>query len=209
MKLAGRALTNERVVAGPGRSARIDYLTRGEAERLFRAIPRGAIRDRLLFDLAYRYGLRRGEAVALRMDHISTKSVWIDRLKGGVSGEYPVHPQTRALLARYLGSAERRGSPYLFPSPADAARPLSASTVYLRFRQYARRAGLPDRLQHPHVLRHSIAVHLMNAGWDASDVQDWLGHRDIQSTMVYAVVTTRRRLRNFTRTLRSREIARS
>ena len=35
----------------------------------------------------------------------------------------------------------------------------------------------------------------MNAGWDAADAQDWLGHRDIASTMVYAAVTKRREAR--------------
>jgi site-specific recombinase XerD len=65
--------------------------------------------------------------------------------------------------------------------------------IYHLFRSYAESAELPEDRRHPHVLRHSIAVHLMNAGWDAADVQDWLGHRDIASTMVYATVTNKRR----------------
>lgn len=68
---------------------------------------------------------------------------------------------------------------------------MSVSTIYQLFRAYAEAAGLPPDRRHPHVLRHSIAVHLMNAGWDAADVQDWLGHREIASTMVYAAVTNK------------------
>jgi len=47
----------------------------------------------------------------------------------------------------------------------------------------------------------------MNVGWDAADVQDWLGHRDITSTMVYAAVTSKRREANYERALLSSEIA--
>ena len=47
----------------------------------------------------------------------------------------------------------------------------------------------------------------MNAGWDAADVQDWLGHRDIASTMVYAAVTNRRREQKYEEALLSDEIA--
>ena len=40
----------------------VPYLTREEVERFFHAIPQPNLRDRLLFDLIYRHGLRRGEA---------------------------------------------------------------------------------------------------------------------------------------------------
>jgi site-specific recombinase XerD len=56
-------------------------------------------------------------------------------------------------------------------------------------------------------LTRSAAVHLMNAGWDVADVQDWLGHREISSTMVYAAVTSKRRAANHERSLFSTEIA--
>ena len=53
----------------------------------------------------------------------------------------------------------------------------------------------------------ALLVHLMNAGWDAADVQDWLGHRDIASTMVYAAVTNKRREAKYEEALLSEEIA--
>jgi integrase/recombinase XerD len=57
------------------------------------------------------------------------------------------------------------------------------------FRRYAEAANLPSDRRHPHVLRHSIAVHLLNAGWDLVDVQHWLGHASIISTQIYAQVS--------------------
>lgn len=184
----------------------IAYLTKEEVERFFSVIPERDGRDRLLFDVMYRHGLRRGEAALLRREHVAER-IWITRLKGGVSGEYPIHPNTRRLLWAYISARGEDGNPYLFPSRQSGAGPMSESMIYALFRRYAEAAGLPEDRQHPHVLRHSIAVHLMNAGWDAADVQDWLGHRDIGSTMVYAAVTNKRRTAKYEEALLSEEIA--
>lgn len=184
----------------------ISYLSKEEMEHFFRAIPTRNSRDRLLFDLIYRYGLRRTEAALLRRDHLSEGRIWVTRVKNGFSGEYPIHPSTRRLLWAYLN--DQRAEPdYLFPSRQRRGAAISASTVYALFRRYAVAAQIPTDRRHPHVLRHSIAVHLMNAGWDAADVQDWLGHRDITSTMVYAAVTNKGREANYERALASSEIA--
>jgi site-specific recombinase XerD len=129
------------------------------------------------------------------------------RLKSGVSGEYPIHPATRRLLWAYLSDRSDDDNPYLFPSRQSGLRPMSASMVYALFWRYADAANIPRERQHPHVLRHSIAVHLMNAGWDVADVQDWLGHRDIASTMVYATITNKRREAKYEEALLSEEIA--
>ena len=183
------------------------YLSKVEVERFFDAIPASRSRDRLLFDVIYRYGLRRIEAASIRREHLSDGRIWISRAKGGVSGEYPIHPITRRLLWTYLAERVEDDSPYLFATRQSRTQPMSASTIYQLFVKYADDAHLPADRRHPHALRHSIAVHLMNAGWDASDVQDWLGHRDIASTMIYAAVTNRRREAKYEEALLSDEIA--
>jgi integrase/recombinase XerD len=183
------------------------YLTKAEVERLFAAIPPDNARDRLLFDVIYRYGLRRTEAILIRREHLTDGRIWITRRKGGISGEYPIHPTTRRLLWTYLAELGDDRRPYLFVSRQSDVWPISASTIYHLFRGYAEAAELPSDRRHPHVLRHSIAVHLMNAGLDAADVQDWLGHRDIASTMVYAAVTNKRREAKYEEALLSEEIA--
>lgn len=183
------------------------YLTKAEVEQLFAAIPDTDRRSRLLFDVIYRYGLRRTEAALIRREHLSEGRIWITRIKGGVSGEYPIHPMTRRLLWAHLAERGTDGRPFLFLSRQSAMHPLSASTIYHLFQKYADAAALPIDRRHPHVLRHSIAVHLMNAGWDVADVQDWLGHRDIASTMVYAAITNKRREARYEEALLSNEIA--
>lgn len=183
------------------------YLTKAEVERFFHVIPRENSRDRLLFDVIYRHGLRRREAVRIRREHLTDGRIWVTRVKGGVSGEYPIHPATRRLLWAYLNERGEDENPYLFTTRQSRLVPMSATTIYSLFRRYANQAELPSERHHPHVLRHSIAVHLMNAGWDAADVQDWLGHRDIASTMVYAAVTNKRRAAKYEEALLSEEIA--
>ncbi|MBV8546605.1 MAG: tyrosine-type recombinase/integrase [Acidobacteria bacterium] len=183
------------------------YLTKAEVERLFAAIPDKDGRSRLLFDLIYRYGLRRIEAALIRREHLSDGRIWITRVKGGVSGEYPIHPRTRRLLWAYFAERGEDGRAFLFVTRQSGAGRLSPSTIYQLFQRYAEAAELPVDRRHPHVLRHSIAVHLMNAGWDVADVQDWLGHRDIASTMVYAAITNKRREARYEEALLSNEIA--
>jgi site-specific recombinase XerD len=187
---------------------KIDFLTKEEVESFFAAIPAENLRDQLLFDVIYRHGLRRREAgLILKADHFLDGRIWITRVKNGVAGLYDIHPRTRRLLWAYLNERGDDGRPYLFVSRQSAQRPLSAAMIYHLFRKYAAVAGIPPHRCHPHVLRHSIAVHLMNAGWDAADVQDWLGHRDIASTMVYAAVTNTRRKAKYAEALLSEEIA--
>src|SRR5581483_11722253 len=189
-------------------TGRVAYLSKEEVERFFRTIPAENTRDRLLFDLIYRYGLRRTEAALVRRrEHLSDGRIWITRVKGGHSSEYPIHPRTRRLLWAHLNARAGDANPFLFSSRQSGKRPISAAMIYHLFRKYARAAELPPSKLHPHVLRHSIAVHLMNSGWDIADVQDWLGHRNIGSTMVYAAITNKRREAKYEQALLSDEIA--
>jgi len=186
----------------------VKYLTTAETEALFRAIPESAVRDRFMLDLIYRHGFRRLEAALLRLENVQGNRIWIGRVKNGVSGEYPLHPSTQSLLATYLKRRRNPDNPFLLTSRQSGNdRPLSVSTIYNTFKKYAILAGISQENRHVHVLRHSIAVHLMNAGWSAADVQDWLGHKCISSTMIYGTVSNQRRERNYEATVESEEIA--
>jgi site-specific recombinase XerD len=64
---------------------RIKYLEKEEVLRFFHAIPVEKHRDRTLFDLIYRHGLRRIEATWLRKEWINNSRIWIKRAKNGIS----------------------------------------------------------------------------------------------------------------------------
>ena len=61
--------------------SRIKYLEKEEVYRLFAAIPPENLRDRALFDLIYRHGLRRIEVTWLRKEWLSNGRIWIKRAK--------------------------------------------------------------------------------------------------------------------------------
>ena len=60
-------------------------------------------------------------------------------------------------------------------------------------KKYGENAELPQDKRHFHVLKHSIATHMLEAGPDLRFVQDWLGHANIQNTVIYAALSSRSR----------------
>ncbi|MHB9123924.1 MAG: tyrosine-type recombinase/integrase [Thermoanaerobaculia bacterium] len=126
----------------------IRYLEKEHVEAFFDAIPVASIRDALLFDLMYRHGLRRQEATLIRREHVRDR-IWIRRVKGSVSAEYPIFDRTQRLLSTYLGQVEGEGNPYLFPSRQGAGEAISTSLVYQLFQHYAAEANLPEDRRFP------------------------------------------------------------
>ncbi len=55
---------------------------------------------------------------------------------------------------------------------------------------YGGEAKIPKEKRHFHVLKHSIATHLLDAGADLRFLQDWLGHANIQNTVIYAALVS-------------------
>jgi len=62
--------------------------------------------------------------------------------------------------------------------------------LWYLIQQYGRKAGIPGGKLKFHILKHSIATHLLDAGMDISFVQDWIGHANIRNTMIYARLTS-------------------
>jgi integrase/recombinase XerD len=177
------------------------YLTQAEIRALFAAISN--LRDRTLFGLAYAYGLRVGEIVLLDRDDVDLERgcIRIRRLKGGLSGERPIFRNLLPLVRQYLES-RRDNAEELFTGLRGR---LKKRRIQELFRFYATEAGLPADRRHVHVLRHSAAVHVLDAGEDIDFARDHLGHRSIQSTMTYAQISDARRNRKMRRLERSRE----
>jgi site-specific recombinase XerD len=146
-------------------------------------------RDRALFLLSYRHGLPASEVGLLHTADLDLRKlrIMMHRLKGSFSGEHPLQPDEAKALKAYLRS-RRSDSPILFTSVRD--EPISRRGLDWLIKQYGMKAKLPTEKLHFHVLRHSIATHLLDPGADLRFVQDWLGHSNIQNTVIYAYLSS-------------------
>ena len=112
----------------------------------------------------------------------------IQRVKGGVNGEKLMWRSTAKVLWAYLKERVPKG-PLLF---TDRQGPIKPRRIEQLFKHYKEKAKLLEDF-HVHNLRHSIAVHLLDAKQPLELVQDHLGHRYISSTQVYARISNQRR----------------
>src|SRR3989442_15668597 len=130
----------------------IKFLTEDELACLFSAIH--SVRDRAIFQLAYRNGLRASEVGLLQLRDYDPKAdrIFIHRLKGSNSGHHHlVREEARALRA-WL---KIRGS---FPGPiflSKQKRPIDRTTLHLLMKKYGAAADIPAKLRHFHVLPES------------------------------------------------------
>ena len=165
----------------------ITFLTQDEVRQLFKVIH--SKRDRAIFLVAYRHGLRASEIGLLQRTDVDVKQgrISIHRLKGSLSSVYPMQPDALKAVRSYLRTRADE-SPYLFVSNRNV--PISRFMLHHLMQTYGELAGLPEEKWKFHCLKHSIATHLLDAGADLAFVKDWLGHANIQNTTIYARLTT-------------------
>lgn len=172
----------------------IRFLSVPEIVSLFRAIK--APRDRALFLIAYRHGLRASEVGMLRGDDVdlADSRLTIRRLKGSLGGVHPMQGDELRLLRRHLGcgrrDALRVNRPHLPIFCGRGAAPISRRMLDVLMKKYCEAAGIPPVKAHFHCLKHSIATHLLEAGMGVEAVRDWLGHKNIENTLIYAKLSS-------------------
>jgi site-specific recombinase XerD len=175
------------------KTSTIKFLTEEEIKRFFKVIAAGGNkRDKALFLTGYRHGLRASEIKLLQVVDVDFQKMrlTVRRLKGSYSGVNPIQPDEARYLKAYL-KARASDSPYLFLSRRGL--PISRQMLDVLMKKYGEQAKIPEDKQHFHVLKHSIATHLLDAGADIKFVQDWLGHANIQNTEIYAKLSPRSR----------------
>jgi integrase len=175
-----------------------EYLTEAEVERLMAAAKRNrwGHRDATMVLLAYRHGLRASELVDLRWDQVElrTATLHVRRVKQGSPSTHPIlGDELRAL--RRLQREQEPKSPFVFTSERGA--PFTTAG----FARMIERAGIEAKFgfkAHPHMLRHACGYALANRGHDTRALQAYLGHKNIQHTVVYTALSPTR-FKNFWR----------
>lgn len=147
-------------------------------------------RDRVLLLLAIQTGLRVPELTGLNCSDVTlgTGGSVLCEGKGHKQRVVPLTDPVQTLLGIWLiERAGRPGDPLFL---TRTGRRLSRDAVALRVSTHATTAAprcpsLQGKEIHPHVLRHSCAMSLLQAGVDTSVIALWLGHADVRSTDAY------------------------
>jgi integrase/recombinase XerC len=167
---------------------RVRYLDQDQVRELFRAARKRSVRDQLLLAFLYRFGMRASEACGLRTADVNAKrgEVHILGLKSGLERVYSLPRDLKPLLRGYRPSGE-----HFFASRQDDGR-LSRTRVWQVVKETMKEAGISEQFN-VHSLRHSAAVHALDAGLQLEDVRDLLRHRRMASTEIYGEISVRRR----------------
>lgn len=171
-----------------GRRA-LKFLTLRETKSLMKQIKNA--RDKAIFLIAYRHGLRASEIGKLRMGDVNLqdRTIYLTRLKGSVSGYQKIDNLEVAVLLPIITKSSTTKT--LFTS--QKGNPISRQQLDKLMKKYSTKARLPKSKRHFHILKHSIAVHLLQAGAEIILVKELLGHKSIQNTLVYAQVVSKYR----------------
>jgi integrase/recombinase XerD len=190
LALAGRALAipNKRYA-----QPLLGYLSAEQLQAIWGATAADTFsgqRDRLVFQLLYNTGARVSEILALnRQDLLSgTCQSLVLHGKGRKERTVPLWPNTARQLRQWLAQLSAEPSTPLFTNRAGTR--LSRSGLEKRLRQAGRKAAqvcpsLRARPVSPHVLRHTTAMHLLQAGVDITAIALWLGHESPLTTHKY------------------------
>jgi integrase/recombinase XerD len=170
-----------------------DVLTRNEVIKVLNHIT--TFHSYVFFRTIYTCGLRVSEALYLKIEDVDGKrGVLKIEGKGSKERYVPLPPATYALLQLYWNT--HKNKTLIFPALGRNLKkgPVSDTPMVLSgpqntLKDAARSAGVKPTIVRPHVLRHSYATHLLEAGVSIRAIQKYLGHTDLKSTMVYLHLT--------------------
>lgn len=148
------------------------------------------LRDRAMLELLYATGMRVTELLNLKTSDVNLSVGYIDCNDGRKERIIPFGTEAKDALMKYIAHARGSmvydaGESALFVNCSGV--PMSRQGFWKLIKHYAKQAGIDTDIT-PHTLRHSFAAHLVENGADLRSVQEMLGHSDIQTTQVYAIM---------------------
>jgi integrase len=172
--------------------SRISYLTNEQLERFLKAAKEHGPREYAMFLFAVAHGARAQEICNLRLSDINFQNdqIHIARLKGSLDSTQTLLKvkgnslfDEKAALKAWLAVREADADNFVFNSQKSTQ--MNRVTVYKLFKAIARKADLGPTLQHPHVLKHTAAMLMVQQGANAFLIRQHLGHRSFDSTLAY------------------------
>jgi site-specific recombinase XerD len=159
-------------------------LSQEEVTRLINAS--SSLFQRTLLMVLYGTGMRRAEVARLKIADVDSQRMVIHVVdgKGHKDRDLPLSPVLLETLRAYWRWLKPRT--YLFPSRLhrNCEQPISDKVIWLACNNAAKKAGIRKK-SNPHLIRHSYATHLLEAGTDLRTIQLLLGHEDLETTARY------------------------
>jgi site-specific recombinase XerD len=178
----------------------IKFLNLDQIKKILQApdtLTKIGLRDKAILETLFSTGLRVGELVSLNREQIKitpqTQDLEIVIIgKGGKPR--PIYFSKRAIkwLKKYLQIRKDKEKALFinYKGPKNNSR-LSSRSIENIVKKYAILAGIPS-FTTPHVIRHSFATDLLMQGVDLREIQEFLGHKNIATTQIYAHVTSKK-----------------
>ena len=181
------ALTNKKNLAVTFSKDVPKYLTADEVQRVLEGV-RKHPRDHLLINMLWQTGARISELLQARVRDIDfyTRTIRLVTLKRhavGTRRTLPIQDSLKGDIGAYIAMKGLKKNDILFP--------FTRQTAYLIVRDAVTAIGIETSRAHPHVFRHSFAVHCILSGVPVVVLQQWLGHANIQNTLIYLQVLGR------------------
>jgi site-specific recombinase XerD len=162
------------------------HLKDGETEKFLSVVREP--RDRAMFMLMLRCGLRVEEVAHLTVDAVDyrKRQVFVLNGKGAKDRVVYLSDDARVALEAYLQKRSSKAKElFLVRKGPHSGEPISVRGIQKRIEYYARKSRLPVSC---HRLRHTFATQLLNADADLATIQDLLGHEHITTTQRYCRV---------------------
>ena len=168
-------------------------LSRQEVKKLLDTVH--ILRYKALFSLIYSCGLRLQEALNIKVKHIDSQRMTLRIVngKGGTDRYVPLPDSTLKILRAHYKT--HRNKTLVFPAPGQGQKqepvstiPIPQGSVWDVFKKVVDECRL-NKETHPHTLRHSYATHLLEDGVDIRVISAYLGHKSLETTMIYTHLT--------------------
>jgi len=155
-------------------------------------------RNKTMIELMYATGVRVSELVSLKLNSLDTHMALIKVIgKGKRERQIPIGDYALTTLITYLNQYRpkliKKPNEYVFPSQK---KHITREYFYQIIQKMGRELNINKKIT-PHMLRHSFATHLLDAGADLRVIQELLGHANVTTTEIYTHVSRERLKENY------------